>query len=129
MRRNSGAPAPPLLVKKQQLEMLRKYYPHIDTGHTAVKEDDQRETKKEILERRIHDYRHPKARGRPAIKPSEGHVFNPLCTLPRNMPCPCGGRRKFKQCCLPDLPKIIAESRYDEYEATRRNAIAGIIGW
>lgn len=42
-----------------------------------------------------------------AMKPLPGFAWNPLRTLPRNIPCPCLSGRKFKTCCLIKLPPVV----------------------
>jgi uncharacterized protein len=38
----------------------------------------------------------------PLSRPSDGPMINPLRSVGRNDPCPCGSGRKFKKCCLND---------------------------
>lgn len=45
---------------------------------------------------------------RMAARPIEGMEWNPLLSLPRNRQCPCLSGRKFKACCLPNLPRVVA---------------------
>lgn len=47
------------------------------------------------------------------LKP--GFAWNPLLTLPRNIPCPCGGGKKFKHCHLPNMPRAIPEKLATEW--------------
>lgn len=44
-------------------------------------------------------------------RPIEGMEWNPLLTLSRNRPCPCLSGRKFKTCCLPKLPRVVAKEQ------------------
>jgi len=38
-------------------------------------------------------------------KPLEGRDWNPLLNYPRNNPCFCGSGKKFKKCCLVNMPR------------------------
>ncbi len=40
-------------------------------------------------------------------RPPPGMAWNPLKTLPRNLPCPCRSGAKFKTCCQPKLPMFV----------------------
>lgn len=42
-------------------------------------------------------------------------VWNPLKTLPRNNPCPCQSKKKFKNCCLKTLPDVVPEADAKRY--------------
>lgn len=53
----------------------------------------------------------PKLRvGKQAFALVPGHVWNPLRALPRNRPCPCLSGKKFKACCLANLPLAVREA-------------------
>lgn len=39
--------------------------------------------------------------------PKDGFKFNPLMSYPRNLPCPCGAKVKFKKCCLPKMGRVV----------------------
>lgn len=54
-------------------------------------------------------HRRQSSTARAILKPIPGFVWNPLRTLPRNMRCPCRSGRKFKACCLPNLPPAVSE--------------------
>jgi len=41
--------------------------------------------------------------------PARGRVFNPLRGYPRNKPCFCGSKKKFKKCCLQKMPDTITK--------------------
>lgn len=43
----------------------------------------------------------------PAYKLSPGYDWNPFYNFPRNLPCPCGSKKKFKKCCLQKLRRTI----------------------
>lgn len=43
-------------------------------------------------------------------RPKEGFVANPYLRLPRNMACPCSSGKKFKHCCLPQMPRFVPQS-------------------
>lgn len=46
---------------------------------------------------------------RQCFKPKPGYVFNPLKTaIGRNDPCICLSGKKFKLCCLPNLPETVS---------------------
>lgn len=48
-------------------------------------------------------------------KLNPGMAWNPLVTLPRNMPCPCDSGKKYKHCHLPVMPRAIPEKLAAEY--------------
>lgn len=39
--------------------------------------------------------------------PVRGFIWNPLKSMPRNSPCPCGSGKKFKKCHLNVLPDVV----------------------
>lgn len=41
--------------------------------------------------------------------PKPGHAWNPLLKFPRNNPCPCGSGKKFKKCCVNNVPVTLPE--------------------
>lgn len=45
----------------------------------------------------------------------KGMAWNPLLGLPRNSRCPCHSGKKFKNCHLDVLPKVIPEKLAQEY--------------
>ena len=47
----------------------------------------------------------------------EGHQWNPLKTLPRNMKCPCLSGKKFKNCHLKLLPEVVTEKEAKFYSS------------
>lgn len=61
--------------------------------------------------------------------PNEGHTWNPLVRLPRNMQCPCFSGKKFKKCCLPVTPKIIAKEVLKNYLEVEALALLGKKAW
>lgn len=44
-----------------------------------------------------------------------GYQWNPMRQLPRNMPCPCRSGRKFKRCCLKQMPIAVPAAVADDY--------------
>ncbi len=46
---------------------------------------------------------------------AKGYARNPLRELPRNSLCPCQSKKKFKACCLPNLPEIVSEQMAKTY--------------
>lgn len=54
--------------------------------------------------------------GRAFLAPLPGFVWNPLRKLPPNMPCPCRSLKKFKKCCLNNLPPAVPEGLAKRYE-------------
>ncbi len=42
-----------------------------------------------------------------------GFVLNPMLSLPRNIPCLCGSKIKFKKCCLPKVPIAVKDATLD----------------
>jgi len=56
------------------------------------------------------------------LRPKDGFDWNPLLSLPRNMPCPCGSGRKFKLCHLLTLPKAIPFSMAAQYRKVVKQA-------
>ena len=44
-----------------------------------------------------------------AKKPIHGFMWNPILKHPRNEPCFCGSKIKFKKCCLPNVIPIIKD--------------------
>lgn len=51
--------------------------------------------------------RESKERQRMVMTLTAGWQWNPLLKTPRNKPCPCGKPVKFKECCLPKLPRAV----------------------
>jgi hypothetical protein len=51
-----------------------------------------------------------------ALKPSEGHAWNPLRKLSRNRLCPCLSGKKFKACCLNSLPPVVTAKEAEIYK-------------
>lgn len=56
-------------------------------------------------------------------------VLNPLLGLPRNMPCPCGAKEKWKRCCLLLTKKYIRKEHLPEYKRAMAQALAGERAW
>lgn len=48
------------------------------------------------------------------LKP--GYAHNPCLKIPRNSKCKCDSGYKFKDCCLPRLPRYVTEAQADEYK-------------
>lgn len=48
------------------------------------------------------------------LKP--GYAYNPTLSLPRNSRCRCGSGDKFKDCCLPRIPRYIPIDVAEEYK-------------
>jgi hypothetical protein len=72
----------------------------------------------------------PKGRGKRTVHaPAKGYSPNPLVGLPRNMPCPCGSKVKFKKCCLLDTKPYVPTEALAEYRRTRDEALAGGKAW
>lgn len=51
-----------------------------------------------------------------------GYSWNPLRSLPRNLPCPCGSGVKFKRCHLDKMPDAIPTKMAKEYKAALESA-------
>lgn len=51
----------------------------------------------------------------------EGHAWNPLLKIPRNMKCPCGSDKKYKLCHLPTMPRAVPEKLAAEYRAAMKH--------
>lgn len=58
--------------------------------------------------------------------PIEGHAWNPLLELPRNMVCPCESGKKFKHCHLRTLPVVVTEGTAGDYKRAMEAGIEGI---
>lgn len=54
------------------------------------------------------------------IQLKQGFAWNPLLTLPRNIPCPCRSGKKFKACHLNMLPRVIPEKFAKRYREQMR---------
>lgn len=57
------------------------------------------------------------------------YVWNPCAGLPRNMLCPCFSGKKFKKCCGPDTPRIIARDDLKTWTETFAKALRGEQAW
>lgn len=53
---------------------------------------------------------------KPMMALADGYSWNPLLNFPRNSPCPCDSKKKFKNCHQSKLPKAIPTAMADEYK-------------
>lgn len=73
-------------------------------------------TTEEVKAALKHLYKIPGTSKRLAIQLKKGYAWNPLLTLPRNRPCPCLSGKKFKQCHLNLLPRIVLEKDAESFK-------------
>lgn len=91
-------------VIKLGLEDLAKLFPKATAKEILKAMGSQRDLEKaktllQDLERSgmLKHQRNPHLGG---FAPAEGRAWNPLRDYPRNLPCFCGSKKKFKKCCL-----------------------------
>ncbi len=58
------------------------------------------------------------------VKPKAGFVANPLLGYPRNAPCLCESQKKWKQCCLPKMPRFIPAEEERDHKKMLKDATA-----
>lgn len=52
------------------------------------------------------------------VLPGIDKVWNPLRRFPRNAPCFCGSKEKFKRCCAEKLADTIHRDHFKKHRAT-----------
>lgn len=49
------------------------------------------------------------------LQPKPGFEWNPLRSLPRNLPCPCQSGKKYKACHLDKMPLVVPVAVANDY--------------